>query len=275
MALYYRPDSLKEAVRLVNDAGQTNLPLYYSPRAKNLKDWNADGLVDLSLLGLDGITIKKSEVLLGSMLSLEAAAENAELSPLWDGILAKAISYSSTKAMRNLATFGGVLMNPNNPPEVAMALVALGASAVLVHPTGRDTRVPVEEFVKDPQNCVIRAVAIPTNYRTHCVMERISRTEKDTPIVAVIARGDMTQRNAYNLHVVLSGVKEAPYRLTAVENAFAEKPFTLTNIKEAAALSSNEECEIDDFRGSAEYRSAMVEVLVRRALTGLRKSAQA
>lgn len=279
MAEYYRPDTLKKAIKIL-EKPEKNLPLYYSPRAKNLHDWNADGLVDLSELELDTIRVKKNEVLIGSMVSLEKLAEDETISSNWDGVLSRAVLYSSTKAMRNLATIGGVILNPVNPPEITLVLLALDAMVVLTRAEGKDHKMPLSEFLTDGvdglrKGLLIREISIPLHSRTHCVMERVSRTEKDTAIIAVVVRGDLTRKKAHNLRIAISGAAPTPQRFEAAEEIMAGSSFTVGRIDEAAKLVGEKAAPVADFRGSAEYRKAMAEVLTRRALITLRKMALA
>ncbi|MBF0474891.1 MAG: xanthine dehydrogenase family protein subunit M, partial [Deltaproteobacteria bacterium] len=73
--------------------------------------------------------------------------------------------------------------------------------------------------------------------------------------------------------IVLGAVGPVPLRAPSAEKALiGEKPSEalLAKAGEAAALDSR---PIDDYRGSAEYRRAMVDVLTRRALNEAVKAA--
>lgn len=273
---YYRPGSLKKALNLLNSAEKDIVPLYYPPRGKHLSDWGEKTLMDMSEAGLNEIKVQKKVIVIGSMVSLEELVSSEIIRGQWNGVLSRAASLSTTLASRNLATVGGVLLNPCNPPEVMTVLLALDAVVTLIQTDGKVVHVPVATFLSDgcpalPEKTLIRDITLPIHYRINCVMDRVSRTEKDTSIVCVVVRGNLTQKTVHDLRIAVSGANSAPKRFLSVEDMISEKAFTVTLINDAAKL-VKDECEaVTDFRGSAEYRTEMAETLVRRALLTLRK----
>ena len=276
MTVFYRPDTLKKTLKILGNRDQNCVPLYYPPRAKHLMQWGGDALVDLSALNLDTIKIKKSEMLIGSMVSLETIAKSEEINKIWAGVLSEAARISATYAMRNLSTIGGVLLNPLFPAEVILALLTLDASIGVLNVDGKEVKIPIEDFLQDGnpvliKGTLIKEVSIPLISRTRCVMDRVSRTKSDASIVSVIVRGDLTRKKAHNLRIAIFGANPAPKRYHQAESAFEADMITVKAIENCIEKIKAETSPVSDYRSNADYRAAMAETLTKRALIALRK----
>ncbi len=278
MTVFYRPDTIKKTLKILGNPDQNCVPLYYPPRAKHISQWDGDALMDLSALNFDAIKIRKTEILFGSLVSLETIAKSDDIRSLWNGVLSEAAKISTTNAMRNLSTIGGVLMNPLFPAEVVLVLLVLDAKVVLLQNNGKEIRVPVEEFLQDgypvlQKGCLIKEVSIPLNSRTRCVFDRVACTKSNASIVSLVIRGDLTQKKAYHLRVAVFGANSFPKRYHQVESALENDLITVQGIQQCCKKISEETAPVSDFRAGAEYRTAMAEVLIRRSLLALRKMA--
>jgi carbon-monoxide dehydrogenase medium subunit len=278
MTVFYRPDTIKKTLKILGNPDQNCVPLYYPPRAKHISQWEGDALIDLSALDLNIINVRKSEILIGSMVSLETLAKSDEIKSRWDGVLSEAARISTTMAMRNLSSIGGVLMNPLFPAEVVLVLLALDAQVVLLQNNGKETRIPVEEFLLDghpilQKGCLIKEVSIPLNSRTHCVFNRVACTKSNASIVSVVVRGDLTRTKAHHLRIAVFGANSFPKRYHQAELALVNDLITMEGIQQCCTKISEETAPVSDFRAGAEYRTAMAEVLIRRSLIALRKIA--
>ena len=69
-----------------------------------------------------------------------------------------------------------------------------------------------------------------------------------------------------DVRIVLGSVGVTAIRATEAEEALRGKALTDENIRAAAALVKNAVDPLDDFRGSAEYKTDMAEVFARRAV---------
>ncbi|MEC8959137.1 MAG: xanthine dehydrogenase family protein subunit M, partial [Chloroflexota bacterium] len=65
---------------------------------------------------------------------------------------------------------------------------------------------------------------------------------------------------------VLGSAGVTPIRATNAEDSLRGKPLTDENIRIAAAMVKDAVDPLDDFRGSAEYKTDMAEVFARRAM---------
>ncbi len=112
MTQYYRPKSIKKALKLMDSLEGSYALLYFSPRGKHIMEWQTGDLIDLSETGLDTLKFKRKEVLIGALVSFETLAKSEEIKSLWSGVLSESARMSATMALRNLATLGGALLNP-------------------------------------------------------------------------------------------------------------------------------------------------------------------
>jgi carbon-monoxide dehydrogenase medium subunit len=71
-----------------------------------------------------------------------------------------------------------------------------------------------------------------------------------------------------DVRIAVGPVAPTPFRATAAEHALIDQPISVTHITQAAELAARDaRPRSSAIRGSSEYRTAMVKVLVRRALT--------
>ncbi len=278
MTLYYRPETLRKAITVLNQQDQDNTPLYYPPRSKNLMDWNGDGLVDLSLLKLDTIQIRKNEVRLGSMVTFEQLAQSQEIQNKWDGVLSYAAKISATMALRNVATLGGSLLNPTSQAEVLLVLLALDTEVILITSAGKEERISISDFLEKglsalPKGMLIREFRIPFNYRSHLAFERVGRTPMDYSIVSVVVKGELTRKRAHNLRIAVFGANPLPTLYKESAKQLPDDKITISGIEQCISKVSSETKPVGDYKGSAEYRTAMAEVLTQRCLLKLHNKA--
>ncbi|HAA94165.1 MAG TPA: hypothetical protein DCE26_00540, partial [Dehalococcoidia bacterium] len=158
-----------------------------------------------------------------------------------------------------------------DPPP---ALIALGASAVMTSKDGERV-VPVADLFIDYYETdvqpgeVLTSVLVPQAPAGSgsVYLKFLPRTADDYATVsaaAVVSREqDGSCRDA---RIVLGAVGVTAIRATDAEDALRGKPLTDENIRAAAALVKDVVDPLEDFRGSAEYKTDMAEVFTRRAV---------
>lgn len=236
----YQPTSAAEAAALLARtdeklaalAGGSQLIADLESRARR----DLDGVVDLSRAGLHRIEEVTQGGLphlrVGATVTLTQLLEHEVAAALADGLLRRAAGNEGPLNLRNLATVGGVIATAEADSEVYAALLALNAAVVL-----HDGREEHTLRLEDLQSVVglITAVLIPTA-PARGGLARVARTPADRPIVAAVA-----VRTADTECVALCGVAPRP------------------------VLLGTELSPTDDFKGSAEYRRAMIDVVIARA----------
>jgi CO/xanthine dehydrogenase FAD-binding subunit len=162
------------------------------------------------------------------MTTLQDLADSALLRTLARGILPEAASLTAHLGLRNVSTIGGVMMNPQSAVDVMLALLCLGVSVETLHATSLQTE-----------------ISFSVSSSARAALERVARTPRDAPIVAVCALKDQNVTQ-----VAVGGVGIAP---TLVDP---------TKVQDSVL-------PVPDFRASVEYQREMVEVLVKRAMKKL------
>lgn len=189
-------------------------------------------------------------------------------------ILSHAASQMASEQIRAFATVGGNLCNGSPSADQATPLLALDAAVQLVGPHGERT-LPLHAFFLGPgqtalQACeLLQSISVPPPRGQAIFIKHIPRAFMDISVVCVAARLVMAGGVCQEARVVLGAVAPTPLRARQTEALLAGAFLTADQIQAAARTAAAESRPIDDAKGSAWYRRHMVEVLVRRALTGL------
>ena len=244
---YHRPRSAAEAIallarseaRLVFLAGGTLLVGELETRTAH----GVTGVVDLRETGLDKINRREDVVSVGAMCTFSMVAAHPVLSELADGLLKRAAYGEGPLNLRNAATVGGVVACAEYDSELYAALLALDAAVTLYTLEGMKQTLPLRKSSID--GGLIAEVTLSMAKR-HGGAARIARTPSDRPIVAAYAAAPFD--GDANPEVAICGVGPRPL----MAGAPLDPP--------------------DDFKGSAEYRLAMSEIVSQRALAQLEKA---
>lgn len=241
---YHRPKTMEEALALLQRgrplAGGTCLV----PTRLRL-----NSVVDLQALGLDELRETPSGLRIGSTIRLQQLVEAGEPVP---AALVDACRLEATLNLRNMATVGGTIVAADGRSPVTTVLLALGAEVTLMP---GDETVSLDSLL-DRRGAgldgrLIVAVTVPPIEMA--AYEQVARAPTDRPLVcASLAR----LRGRPEIRLALGGFGPRPQAL------IAERPDAQT-AAEAAALAY---AEAGDAWASAEYRSAVAGVLVRRLM---------
>ena len=167
------------------------------------------------------------------------------------GFIGPVIHDDMPETLRNALTLGDVLMEVN--PDSLTLAVLVGLRAQIKSRAGQSVDIDAwfNLTADERRQYIVTGVFLP-EYRPgmwQIVLEKVSRTPSDAPIVAAIgfARGGGRSTSVVTFFVVVCGVSDRPVRY---------KP------RDIASLTS----EIDDYRGSAEYRTEMAKIVCSRAI---------
>jgi CO/xanthine dehydrogenase FAD-binding subunit len=252
---YVRATDVEEALRMLQEPDTA--AWLASPRMPDPPVAIAPVLVDVQAISLSAIRVMGDSLIIGGQATLEAVATHPVILGLADGLLAEAARLAAHRGLRNLATVEGTLRNEEGPPELLLALSALGAMLHLQTATGRQE---TEVYGFLPPRSLLEAVVLPLKKRRGA-LARVARTPLDQAIVAAVAVGDSS-------HVAVAVSAEAGtmnMTETTLNNASPARFNAL--IDSMVETVTEDAMPQGDYRGSVEYRSAMVEVLSRRALT--------
>lgn len=179
--------------------------------------------------------------------------------------------------LRNRATMAGNICNASPAADTAAALLCLDAAVTVTGGMGSRS-VPVAEFFKGPGQTVldrgelVTAVTLPraSAGRNGRYLRLSRRRGVDLATVGVLvtggARGDGGNGGGAAHRVSLVAVAPRPIRVTESEAVLDQEGPTEGAARKAAEAAQAAASPISDVRGSAEYRSEMVFVLVRRGV---------
>ena len=189
-------------------------------------------------------------------------------------LLADTFRKVATPRIRNMATIGGGLVNGDPNQDPPPSLIALGASAVMTS-KGGDRVVQLEDLFIDYYETDVRPGEVLTSVLVpqapagsgSVYLKFLPRTADDYGTVSVAAVVSKNQDGTCkDVRIVLGSAGVTPIRAKEAENALRGQPLTDENIRAAAALVKDAVDPLEDFRGSAEYKTDMAEVFARRAV---------
>jgi aerobic carbon-monoxide dehydrogenase medium subunit len=271
---YYRPKTRIEAVDLFSRPDTNNTPLLIHPRPEMLDNPGVDAYVDLGLLDLDYIRMTEDAVLhMGATTSLESILDNQILQTGTKGLINQAAGQVAPQRIRNMSSLWGAIQARSGPPEFILALLALDADihtlnrGEMQHTVGFPTVYNVGTNSLSKSELVIEAsfLSLP---ESGCgwALERVARTPMDEAIVSAIAIVEVKDSLVQRVRLALAGANPLPARIGSVENMLQGQSLSPDLISSAAKSVAGNCSPISDFRGSAEYRRAMAETVIRRAI---------
>ncbi len=270
---FYRPENWSNAHQLLKRSDVNTIPLTVGPRPTALNELDAEAVVDLEKLQLNYIKLgEDGRVHIGAMTTLQDMYLSELVKEQANGILVEAAYYSATLGLRNLATVAGAITNPENPPDLPLALMALDATVTVQIDEKQTRKVSIVEWMKDCSQVllpgeIIREVSFPTQPMALSALVRINRTPRDKAIVAAAAVLQVENDVCIKAGMVLAGANPTPVRLQEVKSLLTGKTLSPALFDQAAALAKKQAKPLGDYRGSVAYRTAMAAVLTKRALT--------
>jgi carbon-monoxide dehydrogenase medium subunit len=275
---YHRPRARAEALELLDRhageakvlaGGQSLVPLM------NFRLARPGRLVDLgSIDDLAYVREADGTLRIGAM-TRQADIEDSPALAARCPLLVQATRWIGHRTIRNRGTIGGSLAHADPSAEYPAVLVALDGE-VVASGAGRERVVPARDlFVSYCMTSLaptelITEVRVPaTPPRTGTAFVELSRRHGDFAIVGVAASVGVGGDGAlHDARIALAGVGSAPIRCTAAERALEGERPEAPVLAHAATLCARASDPGDDLHATADYRRAMVEVFVRRALAG-------
>ncbi len=293
---YYSPSNVAEALEILAEhapharivAGGTDLLLELERGVRR-----ADALIDITRIpGLEQITVDPDgTVHLGPLVTHNHVVADARMADLAFP-LARACYEVGAPQIRNRGTVAGNLITASPANDTIPPLWAMGARVVLASTRGRrtlafpDFYLGVRKTALQPDEMLvdIQFPAMRANQRGTFLKLGLRRAQAISVVNAAVVltfAEDLEAGQApgervpvVDARITLGSVAPTIIRAPEAEAALRGFPLTDARVEEAARLAAAAARPIDDVRGTAEYRRAMVEVLVRRALIALREGTE-
>jgi len=279
---YRSPTTLSEALVLLAEhgerarviAGGTDLVLELERGVRHVPT-----LVDITRIpGLDGITFDNSTIRLGPLVT-HSQAVTSRLLVEQAFPLAWACWQVGSPQIRNQATIAGNLVNASPAGDTITPLWALGASVTLASQQRGERMLPFEEFFLGVRRTALQAnemlvsiqfLPLQPNERGTFLKLGLRQAQAIAVVNVAIVLGFEGVRVS-RARIALGAVAPTIIRAQEAEESLVSRPLTEETVMQAGELAAAAARPIDDIRGSAVYRRAMVRVLTVRALRQLRE----
>jgi carbon-monoxide dehydrogenase medium subunit len=270
---YARPGTLAEALSFltVDDAkpiagGQSLIPLLALRMAAPKL------LVDISRIAeLKGVEFGSDYIKLGALTRWCDVLKNPQLA-VQHPLIVEAIGHTAHYQIRNRGTVGGSCSHAD--PSAEMPAVAVTCEAQFEIKSLRGTRiVPADEFFTsvltttlEPDELLIsiRLPSWPSDRRY--AFQEFARRVGDFAMAGCVVFWDEEDGCCVNPHVGVFGVGDTPIRVRDVEEVLVNRPVTTNVIVEAVSTLQRIVIPLDDIHAPSAYRSALLGVLLERAL---------
>ena len=271
---YEAPESVAHAVRLIQAdsdarviAGGTDL----------IVRWRAgqeapSAFIDIKRIPELGRIVVDGELRLGAAVPAAEICEHDELHQLWPGFV-EAVHLIGSSQIQGRASVGGNLCNASPAADTTCALIVNQAQCVVAGPGG-ERIVPADRFCLGPGRTVLGPGELLVEIRlprpgprtADAYLRLIPRSEMDIAVAGAAVRVMLDAAGRCTSADVAIGAV-APTALVVPEAAAA---LVGTTVDEAALDRAAEAARaaarpIDDVRGTADYRRAVVGVLTKRA----------
>ena len=291
---YFIPATLDETLHLLAEkrekarlvAGATDLMLELERGLRK----GIETVIDVTCLpDLDRITLDENGIIhLGPLVTHNAVAGSKLLRECAFPLVSAAWQVGAPQ-IRNRATVAGNLVTASPANDTITPLVALGAWVLLASEKGT-RRVPLQEFYTGVRRTVMQPdemlvdIAFPALHATPAPSNNPAgrsgqygtflklglRRVQAISLVNTAIILDMGQPRVKSALITLGAVAPIIIHAAEAEAYLAGKELTDEAIAHTAELAAGAARPIDDIRGSAAYRKAMVRVLVTRGLRLLR-----
>jgi carbon-monoxide dehydrogenase medium subunit len=275
---YVSPPTAEEAVAaLVAGGGSAKVlsggtDLLVQLRAGRIKP---GVIVDLKRIpGAIGIRSEAGGFVIGAATSGAEIGEHAALGKAWPGVV-EAVNLIGSTQVQGRASLAGNLCNASPAADSVPAMIAAGATCVIVGPNGR-REIPVEQVATAPGRTSLAAgefvleIKLPARPARSgdAYLRQIPRTEMDIAVVGAAvsltldASGTITAARV-SLGAVAPTVLLLPEAAAAIVGGKLDEA-ALAALDAAARAAAK---PISDKRGTIDYRIKIAGVLARRAAT--------
>jgi carbon-monoxide dehydrogenase medium subunit len=283
---YLEAQSLPEAIALLGQnegtrivAGATDFLVRWRQGV-----WKPRSVLTIQRIpGLDGASYDPTTGLsLGTLVTIR----QIELHPLIRAhypALSQAASTFAGVQIRNLATVGGNICNASPAGDTLPALLAYGAECHLSGPDG-ERQVPLESFLLGPGRTVLRPAELLVELRLpplppHTGAFYIKHSPRSAMDISAVGVASVITLEGGNgacqaVRIAMGAVGPTVLHAKSAEALLhGQRPDTAL-IQQAARAAMEEAKPIDDIRGTARHRRAIVEALAGRTLRSAIQMAQ-
>ena len=273
---YLAPKTIPDAVALLQKHGDEAKILaggHSLIPAMRLRLAEPGYLIDISGIGgLDYIQEESGQLRIGAM-TCEAALEESEIVQRQYPLLLDTAKMIADPSVRNMATVGGNLAHGDPANDHPATMLALRASVVAEGPNGT-REIKIDDFFPDffttdlAEDEILTEIRIPSPpSASGGTYLKIERKVGDYAAAAVACQLNIDSSGSIeNIGLGLTNVGSTPIRASSAEELLKGKKPDENMLAEAGRLAAADSEPMEDLRGSAEYKRALVNELTQRAI---------
>ena len=273
---YLTPSNISDAVALLQKHGDEAKILaggHSLIPAMRLRLAEPGYLIDISGIGgLDYIQEESGQLRIGAM-TCEAALEESEIVQSKFPLLLDTAKMIADPSVHNMATVGGNLAHGDPANDHPATMLALRASVVAEGPNGT-REIKIDDFFPDffttalDEDEILTEIRIPSPpSASGGAYLKIERKVGDYAAAAVACQLNIDSSGSIeNIGLGLTNVGSTPIRASSAEELLKGKKPDENMLAEAGRLAAADSEPMEDLRGSAEYKRALVNELTQRAI---------
>jgi len=273
---YLTPSNISDAVTLLQKHGDEAKILaggHSLIPAMRLRLAEPGYLIDISGIGgLDYIQEESGQLRIGAM-TCEAALEESEIVQRKFPLLLDTAKMIADPSVRNMATVGGNLAHGDPANDHPATMLALRASVIAEGPNGT-REIKIDNFFPDffttalSEDEILTEIRIPTPpSASGGAYLKIERKVGDYAAAAVACQLNIDSSGSIeNIGLGLTNVGSTPIRASSAEELLKGKKPDENMLAEAGRLAAADSEPMEDLRGSAEYKVALINELTQRAI---------
>ena len=276
---FHEPASIQEAMELKKKlgttarllAGGTDLLVHLKKKVITI-----DHIISLQRIeDLSKIKEDKDSITIGACVTMAQVSASPVIREKFCA-LKSGCDNLGTHLIRNRATIGGNVCNASPAGDTLPPLLVYNAAAQLESVAGK-REVPIAAFFKSPGKTDLTEDEILTGFKlpmplvhtgAHYIqLGKRKSSEINVVNVASFLEYDPGTGKVISARIALGSVAATPIRSSKAEAMLEDKIADESLFYEAGEVARFKDCKpIDDFRGTAGYRRAMVGVLTKRTL---------
>jgi carbon-monoxide dehydrogenase medium subunit len=238
--------------------------------------WKPSHILNIKRIpGLDGVSYSpKTGLSLGTLVSVRTLELHPLIREHYPALTQASTAFAGVQ-IRHLATVGGNVCNASPAGDTLPALVAYGAECRLVGPEG-ERLMPLDSFLQGPGHTALQPGELlvelrlpPQQPHTGALYIKHSpRSAMDIATAGVAAVVALEGKNGAcrDVRIALGAVAPTVVRANAAEALLRGRRLDDEILQQAARAAMQEARPIDDIRGTAQHRLAIVASLTRRTL---------
>jgi carbon-monoxide dehydrogenase medium subunit len=274
---FLEPSSPEEASRMLADAGENSrlfaggTALMLAMRQRMLTPSHVIYLGGLQ--GYDRIEFDERQGLRIGMLVRHADVAGSPVVRSRYPMLAEMAANVANPRVRNQGTLGGNLCYGDPATDPPGCLIALGARLRVVG-SGGERRIELAEFFTDYYQTALGADEVLTHIEvpppppeaSGAYIRHLRTAAEHRPLVSVAFAARRQGAVFRDPRIVIGAATAVPTRVTGAAQYLEGKTINDETLNAVAELAASEAQTLSDLRSTAEYRTEVIRVVVRRAI---------